>query len=167
MLPLLKEARAKGVADLPEGWYVLQEARSNPVFKLRDERHRNIGFIRISLDPDCDAWVVEGVVANQGWGPFLYDIAMEYAGAKGLLPDRLEVSHEAQSVWEYYFNRRPDVQKTPIPRPDDDCFRHNKSPFVEDPLDTLYKKRRVILPALKTRGLLTKTARAKGLLIRE
>ena len=50
--------------------------------------------------------------AASGWGPMLYDVAMEVATevGGGLTPDRSSVSSSAQNVWSYYFNDRGDVQ---------------------------------------------------------
>ncbi len=50
--------------------------------------------------------------AASGWGPMLYDVAMELATqvGGGLTPDRSSVSNDAQNVWSYYFNNRGDVQ---------------------------------------------------------
>jgi len=45
-----------------------------------------------------------------GWGPLLYDIAMEFQGEKGLMCDRDEVSDDASWVWEKYLTSRDDVQ---------------------------------------------------------
>lgn len=54
--------------------------------------------------------------ATSGYGPKLYDVLMEAATEKGamLTSDRSLVSGDAQNVWEYYFNNRSDVQKTPL-----------------------------------------------------
>ena len=60
-----------------------------------------------------------------GFGPMLYDIAMELAGDKGLMCDRTTVSGDAGRVWEYYLNNRPDVIAKQL---DDD-----KRPFLQDP----------------------------------
>jgi hypothetical protein len=60
-----------------------------------------------------------------GFGPMLYDIAMELAGDDGLMCDRGTVSKEATRVWEYYLNNRPDV----ITKQLDDF----KTPFLQDP----------------------------------
>ena len=60
-----------------------------------------------------------------GFGPMLYDIAMELAGDDGLMCDRGVVSKEATRVWEYYLNNRPDV----ITKQLDD----RKTPFLQDP----------------------------------
>jgi len=50
--------------------------------------------------------------AASGWGPLLYDVAMELATqvGGGLTPDRSSVSNDAQNVWGYYFNNRGDVE---------------------------------------------------------
>lgn len=48
-----------------------------------------------------------------GWGPLLYDIAMEAATESrgGLTADRLSVSPDAQGIWNAYDKSRPDVVK--------------------------------------------------------
>jgi hypothetical protein len=58
--------------------------------------------------------------ATGGYGPRLYDVVMEAATANGamLTADRSSVSGDAKRVWEYYFNNRADVKKTPL-KPDD------------------------------------------------
>ena len=56
---------------------------------------------------------VPRVYRDAGWGPLLYDIAMEVAGPAGLIPDRASVSDEALAVWTFYLNRRSDVQAKP------------------------------------------------------
>lgn len=45
-----------------------------------------------------------------GLGPLLYDIAMELAGPAGIMSDRRMVSMDARKVWQYYHDRRPDVE---------------------------------------------------------
>ena len=60
-----------------------------------------------------------------GFGPMLYDIAMELAGDDGLMCDRGTVSKEASRVWGYYLNNRPDV----ITKQLDD----HRNPFLQDP----------------------------------
>jgi TP901 family phage tail tape measure protein len=54
--------------------------------------------------------------ATGGYGPRLYDVLMEMATEKGamLTSDRSMVSGDAKRVWEYYFNNRSDVKKTPL-----------------------------------------------------
>jgi hypothetical protein len=58
------------------------------------------------------AWVVHSTEnTTPGWGPLLYDLAMEYATANGggLAPDRVEVSPDASAVWSKYGSSRGDV----------------------------------------------------------
>ena len=46
--------------------------------------------------------------ARDGYGPLVYDIAIEHTG--GLVSDRTEVSTRAERVWDYYATLRDDVQ---------------------------------------------------------
>lgn len=64
-------------------------------------------------------WYVARVRADKGFGPVLYDIAIERVqqlGAIGLTPDPDMVSDEARAVWLYYASKRNDVTKHPLPR---------------------------------------------------
>ena len=62
--------------------------------------------------PCGGAWQVQEANADHGWGPLLYDVAIEFATmrATGLVPDRREVSMEARNVWRYYLSNRSDVK---------------------------------------------------------
>jgi hypothetical protein len=55
-------------------------------------------------------------VSESGWGPLLYDLAMEVATSRGsgLTPDRGSVSYEANKVWDYYLANRGDVEETQL-----------------------------------------------------
>lgn len=73
------------------------------------------GKITILKDPGrsgpCSgAWEVVGADARDKFGPILYDVAMEYAGSDGLMADRRSVSRDANRVWNFYLNSRPDVK---------------------------------------------------------
>jgi hypothetical protein len=59
--------------------------------------------------PCLGAWEVIKSEVRHGWGPLLYDLAMEYAGSDGLMADRRSVSPDAMRVWAFYLNSRPDV----------------------------------------------------------
>jgi hypothetical protein len=61
---------------------------------------------------DTTPYTVEYAEAPEGWGPLLYDVAMEAAGPIGLTSDRKEVSDEARAVWRHYMTQRPDVRST-------------------------------------------------------
>jgi len=82
--------------------------------------------------PSCGAaWTVTAAGATHGWGPLLYDVAMEWAtlNGGGIISDRNQVSHEARAVWDYYMNNRSDVtayqlddlQNTLTPEDEDNC----------------------------------------------
>ena len=61
--------------------------------------------------PCGDAYTLVFSEASKGWGPMLYDIAIEIATIRGggLTPDRGTVSPEAMNVWRYYDANRSDV----------------------------------------------------------
>jgi len=60
------------------------------------------------------AYLKEG--APDGAGPLMYDIAMEIAGTRGIMSDRMTTSDDAARVWEYYLDNRTDVITQPIKR---------------------------------------------------
>jgi len=66
----------------------------------------------------CDgAWVVMQAEASKGWGPLLYDVAIEWAtinGGQGLTPDRTSVSKPARTVWDFYLKKRSDVNNNQL-----------------------------------------------------
>jgi hypothetical protein len=108
-------------------------------------------------DGPCDgAWIVRNTEANRGWGPLLYDVAMEYASihGNGLAPDRGSVSDSAQRVWVTYADKRGDVksyqlddmQNTLTPPPADNCRQVSVKDRVGEkwarsPLSRRYVKR--------------------------
>ena len=57
-------------------------------------------------------YMVAGSSAKPGWGPLLYDLAMEWASQEGggLTADRGVVSRDAYYVWDKYLRNRPDVE---------------------------------------------------------
>jgi len=54
--------------------------------------------------------------AKKGYGPMLYDIAMNDVG--GLIPDRRSVSRDAKNVWKKYMER-PDIDHKKLDDVDD------------------------------------------------
>ena len=78
-----------------------------------------------------EAWMVGGSGAQEGFGPLLYDIAIEWAtqNGGGLISDRGSVSDDAQAVWSYYERNRGDVtahqlddlENTLTPEDEDNC----------------------------------------------
>ena len=54
-----------------------------------------------------DGWVIETSAAKDGWGPLLYEVALEWASQNGggLASDRAIVSGDARAVWDKYAAR--------------------------------------------------------------
>ena len=77
------------------------------------------GYIRIENLQDLygggkclKGYMVAGSSAKSGWGPLLYDLAMEWASQAGggLTADRGVVSRDAYRVWSQYLHKRKDVE---------------------------------------------------------
>ncbi len=64
----------------------------------------------IGAGPHKDVYLVSSANTADGYGPLLYDVAMEVAGNDGLKPDVDNVSDEAAGVWKYYDSQRGDVE---------------------------------------------------------
>lgn len=133
----------------------------------------------------CDgAYVVELVTEtppSSGWGPLLYDLAIERAteinGGKGLTSDRSEVSLSAERVWANFQFRRSDVHPQPLDNldnfltpaqednckmpptdddhgnPDDPDGDHSEASWIDSPLSKRYSKSPQILSRLRSLGL--------------
>ena len=133
---LLTES-AKGPADLPDGVYVGIKSFGNntQVFYSDAEGNRRVtikppvGRVAVSKpgrsphsaqNPgSClGAWQVISSQVSDGWGPLLYDVAMEVVGDAGIMADRGSLSDDAYNVWKYYMNSRPDVVKKQLDDPD-------------------------------------------------
>ena len=73
-----------------------------------------VGYI--SFEPhDKSFYTVSVSAAETGYGPLLYDIALSTVYPKSLTSDRHTVSKAAQRIWNYYFDKRDDVNKQLIP----------------------------------------------------
>ena len=139
---LLDEAM-KTVADLPEdvvvvvlkesdgtGFQVYYALRDKPTVRLKagdlDRMEAGIdiyGTLHIGLgrnEPYDGVYVLQSSKAKDGFGPLLYDVALEIAGERGLKPDLLSVSDDASAVWKYYDDRREDVDSKMLVKSIDD-----------------------------------------------
>ena len=112
---LLAES-AKRPEDLPEGWFVCIDhdlTRWRIYFSDQNGKFLGYGSGRIEILPMRDgspmSYMVRSSDAMHGWGPMLYDLALEFAEAGGLRPDQ-QVSDAAEAVWGYYRTKRPDVE---------------------------------------------------------
>jgi len=84
-------------------------------------------------EPYEDVYVVTSAKAKDGFGPLLYDVALEMAGKSGLKPDVLEVSDDASAVWKYYDDQREDVESQMLVRSIDDFDKVMPDDRAEDP----------------------------------
>jgi predicted nucleotidyltransferase len=79
-----------------------------------EDRESIFGVVKIGkhvgAGPHKDVYLVSSANAADGYGPLLYDVAMEVAGNDGLKPDVDNVSDEAAAVWKHYDSQRADVE---------------------------------------------------------
>ena len=140
----------KTADELPDGFVVVIKQIAPGHYavyygKQDDQSHRVLNSVRAEGGPwgrvsfgkpwleeegNCDgALKVGGANANPGWGPLLYDIAIEYAtqNANGLIADRDSVSGEAHTVWDYYMHNRKDVTQHQL-----DNLTNDLTPEIEE-----------------------------------
>ena len=115
--------------------------------------------------------VVQSSTAKTGMGPLAYDVAIEAQEGMGLISDRGSVSDDAQAVWYYYLNNRPDVEavqlddldNTLTPEDEDNCDQHIARSTItgmyntwqDSALSKLYKKSGTpVMDELQKRGML-------------
>jgi hypothetical protein len=183
----------KTVADLPDDLYIgiMDEGGENVHFYYSDEDgndtdfyddpvsgivsiHRPSSFTNVSFatgkstentEGACDgAWVISSTEATKGWGPLLYDIAIEWAteNGEGLTPDRFAVSPDAAKVWDYYLTKRSDVSadqlddlENSLTEPEEDnCAQASAKDYAGDkwadtPLSKKYTKAPTTLAQLR------------------
>ena len=182
---LIKEVMteaAKGPADLPDGVFVSVEkhpAENSYTIRYVNEEGKNPrkshgfrGTIVIEEPNLADEYPCEGAymiswsAASDGYGPLLYDVAMEVATlvGGGLVSDRTIVSTDAQRVWRYYLKNRSDVESSQLDNEEDyfengvedDCVQNIAratitgmyDDFTDSPLSKAYKKEPDMLRSL-------------------
>ena len=189
ILEVLEEGM-KTLDDLPDGVFIKVDGDIEDVIDVyyANSEGRQIKFENnskpygsISMDlevqmaedfPCLGALMIAYSDASRGWGPLLYDVAIEVATLKagGLVCDRSIVSQDAYNVWDKYNNQRSDVEKLQLddevgsrtPDPNDDCLQNisyeyeekTGIPWHESPLSKLYRKPPVTIDALKKAGRL-------------
>jgi hypothetical protein len=129
------------------------------------------GYVAITLGKiqnygNClDGYYVKGSSTTSGWGPLLYDLAMEWAThhGGGLTADRSSVSKAAHAVWQYYDENRPDIESAQLDiiantygqaqltpdDPSDDCGQHasiawtdyNKGEWYDAPTSRIFRSK--------------------------
>jgi hypothetical protein len=169
---LLTEA-AKGPQDLPDGVHIAIDPHTfgkGAAIHYADEDGNNIVATQLQptrpwgemyivdimgredTGPCGGAWKVSSVNAGYGWGPMLYDVAMEYATEMGggLIADRTAVSPDARRVWDYYLSGRSDVtahqlddlENTLTPEEEDNCDQEVAGFDVNRPAGGRYSPRK-------------------------
>lgn len=153
-----RAAQATNPAKRPDeasalGWRIDLYKRVAPstkrpaiILHLRNAAGVKVGqLFALRERPASGPYTMVSVDAPHGWGPLLYDVAMELSGAAGLAPDRASISKAATQVWVKYAERA-DVTAHPLPA---------WMPQWEDPvLDVIYTKRATAVPALRAAGAL-------------
>jgi len=113
------------------------DAKGNPKDSRVSDVHGEVTIMQpdAGTGPCGEALNVVYAGAASGWGPMLYDVAMEVATevGGGLTPDRSSVSSDAQNVWSYYFNDRGDVQSHQLDLTDKDIRAAEK--FMKPPVE--------------------------------
>ena len=115
---------ANSPVDLPEGVYISVEKHPSMrsfIIRYVNEEGRStskefgfngtlvIGEPQLSDDYPCEnAFAIEWASATSGYGPLLYDVAMEVATLEGvgLVSDRTVVKPAALRVWDFYMKTR-------------------------------------------------------------
>ena len=177
---------------IPDGVYVLVTKREDRIYTVAfadkdgevimpwtlesdgDHVYGDVSFYTSSPDdkPCSGGSIISVTEVADGWGPLLYDVAMEAASimTSGLTSDRHTVSDEASKVWDYYDKKRPDVKKTQLDnesgeltpdKPEDDCGQSSSregSNKAEDwsksSLSRMYNKAPTTLKQLRDSGKL-------------
>lgn len=113
-------ALARGLRDLTDDYMVHLEGDSSTcsIIVWDDKREAAVAHIDIRRTRrNPGTWEVKSSAADRGWGPFVYDLALEfvhYYDDDGLIADRHMVSKSAERVWSYYLKRRRDVKAEPL-----------------------------------------------------
>lgn len=78
-------------------------------WRTRDDCYDQYSETYLEVGPDESR-------ADHGYGPLMYDIALEYAYQLGMaiVPDRTDVSNAASRMWKHYKDKRSDVRFEPF-----------------------------------------------------
>jgi hypothetical protein len=145
-----------------------------------------VGYLRVQKKSgECgNAWVVKNAEREEevkGVGPLMYDLMIDFISPDPIISDRREVSDDAQEIWSFYLNKRPDIESFQLADEDDtpstdftfspnDCDQSFSKEWAEtnggmwngpkNPFSKAYKrkdKKTPTLDALKDLGIVTIT----------
>lgn len=141
-------------SQVPHNWKILIDDQGTKKVRIsmRDHNGEEVGKLMLMDDvrlPCLKALSVVTSFAPKGYGPMLYDLAMELSGDKGIYSDRTAVSDGAQKIWQYYEHHRSDVESFhPLELIDetegecvDDIVLLFGEEWEDDPLSKVFKKR--------------------------
>lgn len=133
---MVRQAAAKSVGDLDkvDGHISVDDDGDEITFTLNID-DKVVGEVTLQWTGECEAWEVVTSAAPRGWGPLLYDVALEYAGDVGVIPDRSGVSSDALRVWKYYSTHREDIHRLDLTK--EECWLYEEG---DDVLDFRYIK---------------------------
>lgn len=104
--------------------------------------HRVGILLSTAEDKPCSgAWTIEGSHAKiNGLGPLMYDLMIDVVHPHPLASDRAEVSPSARRVWDYYLDRRDDMdviqlddlKNTLTPVDDDNCEQSSAQIWADE-----------------------------------
>lgn len=159
--------------DLPEGIFVtILDQGDDVYFYYSNKNGGNLpkgyevyGSVMITktsanLDGNCYSGMVVVMTTDtkKGWGPLLYDVALEFAtqNSNGLMSDRDTVTDAATAVWQKYLDTRSDVKAMQMdnmdneltPDEEDNCQQTSAEVWADErgadwkdsPLSKIYKK---------------------------
>jgi hypothetical protein len=151
---LLNEAQ-KNISDLPEGYHIRIQDRGKLVFfdLIPPKDEKNPIKAHLVLDKIEDIYEVVMADAMAGWGPFMYDLAMEYGtiNGRGIMSDRMATSKYAKKVWNFYHKSREDVSHSRISPEDEERWGREHQ---DESLKSIYTKEPILLSQLSNAGLL-------------
>jgi hypothetical protein len=111
------------------------------VYSPRSEGRVGILLSTAESNPCSGAWTIEGSHAKiNGLGPLMYDLMIDVVHPHPLASDRAEVTPSARRVWDYYLDRRDDMEviqlddlrNTLTPVDVDNCEQSSAKIWAED-----------------------------------
>ena len=172
IMSMIDELEKNGghVEVLPDRVILYQPTENNPQRWVAMVAYETTAGLKVGRCGRAGA-VVQSATAKTGLGPLAYDVAIEAQEGMGLISDRGSVSDDAQAVWYYYLNNRPDVEavqlddldNTLTPEDEDNCDQHIARSTItgmyntwqDSALSKLYKKSGTpVMDELRKRGML-------------
>ena len=127
------------------------------IYARKEGRDSAVGTLSASstVAPCSDAWQIVWAQARiDGLGPLMYDLMIDVISPHPLMSDRKDVSDAAKRVWDYYRDRRDDIEKlqmddefnTLTPELDDNCYQkssklHDKGNWTGSSLSKAYRRK--------------------------